>query len=72
MKTKNIENKVWKRGHSTYTTNIPAGLRVLLLKYPTGNHYVLDEFPVDIFPLGSIVRHDAEHYGLPLTPEEVE
>lgn len=57
------------------TLNLPAGLRVKpVAPYPTQTRpqFWLDEFPEDIFPRNSIVRHDAEHYGVWLEQSEVE
>lgn len=38
----------------------------------TAGKFWLDEFPADLFPPNSFVRHDAVHYGIVVEPEEVE
>ena len=40
--------------------------------YFSKGKYFLEEFPVAIFPLNSIIRHDAEFYGIVLEANEVE
>ena len=61
---------------STYRLTLPAGLRVKRIEgLGAGSglgKFWLDEFPVDLFPLGSIKLHDAVHYGVVLSPEEVQ
>lgn len=63
--------------------HIKAGLRVKLIEGepmadPNAPMYFLDEFPVNLpapytsFPMDSFTRHDAEHYGIRLTAEQVE
>lgn len=48
---------------------VPAGLRCV----PAGlRRFFLDEFPMDVFPSGSTLRHDAVHYGVVLGSEDVE
>lgn len=61
----------WSVASMRYATRVPAGLRVRYLPDPSGGRYVLDEFPELIFPLGSFVRHDAEHYGVPLSIDDL-
>lgn len=51
---------------------LPAGLRVMFLPDPEGGRWVLDEFPVSLFPINSIERHDAEHHGITVPTEAVE
>lgn len=56
-----------------YTVTLPEGLKVSFTpaagSRPDG--YFLDEFPEKLFPKGSTILHDAEHYGVWLTPEQV-
>ena len=56
-----------------YTVELPEGLKVS--SAPAGGSakagFWVDEFPEDIFPKGSMILHDAEHYGIRLTPEQV-
>lgn len=55
------------------TLAIPAGLRaVRITSGATAGNYFVDEFPTSLFPINSIIRHDAVHYGVMLTPSEVE
>lgn len=61
----------WSVSRCRYVTLVPAGLRVRFLPDPSGGRFVLDEFPEDLFPANSLVRHDAEHYGLPLATEDL-
>lgn len=57
----------------THTINLPAGLRVsLIAEGSNAGNYFLDEFPDDIFPPNSILRHDAEHRGIELTRAQVD
>lgn len=71
MKTKTETFKKFGPGVSCAT--IPAGLRVIEIQSgSTKGQYFLDEFPRDVFPRGSIARHDAEHYGITYTRDEVE
>lgn len=60
---------------------LPAGLRVKPVEpYPmqTRPEYFLAEFPVSLpppytsFPIGSFYRHDAIHYGIRLTEDQVQ
>jgi hypothetical protein len=63
----------WHRSWSAFPepleVTVPAGLRVVFLPDPSGGRYVLDDFPFGMFPVDSILRWDAIHYGLPI-PEE--
>ena len=62
-------------GQSHYAVDLPAGLRCTTsVRTGTGEHigYYLDEFPIKLFPARSMIRHDAEHYGLLLTDEQVD
>lgn len=55
--------------------SLPAGLRVKpVTPYPTQTRpqYWLDEFPADLFPTGSMIRHDAVHYGIWLEESDIE
>ena len=67
--------KTFGPGHtplSRYTLRIPAGLRVLpITEGATAGKYWLDEFPEELFPLRSMVRHDAIHYGVTFEAHEV-
>jgi hypothetical protein len=57
------------------TYDLPAGLRVKpITPYPTQTRplYWLDQLPEELFPLGSIQRHDAIHYGLVLEANQVQ
>jgi hypothetical protein len=70
MKTKQVT--VSFKGQSLA---LPAGLRVKpVAPYPTQvrKQYWLDEFPADLFPPNSIIRHDAVHYGVWLEESEVQ
>lgn len=49
---------------------LPEGLRVAPIPGQVGKYW-LDEFPADLFPANSMIRHDAVHYGVWLTEEEV-
>ena len=73
-----VENKVtigsfveWSVGKMRYETPVPAGLRVRFLPDHSGGRYVLDELPEHLFPIGSCIRHDADHYGLTLTIDDL-
>lgn len=58
------------KGH---TLNLPRGLRcVQITRGGTVGKYWIDEFPLHIFPAGSILKHDAIHYGIVIGPEMVE
>lgn len=46
-----------------YVLNLPAGLRVMPIPHIDCGGYWLDEFPESMFPRGSMILHDAEHYG---------
>ncbi len=70
MKTKSVTVKF--KGQDLA---LPAGLRVKpVAPYPTQTRpqFWLDEFPADIFPRGSMILHDAEHYGVWLEAGEVQ
>lgn len=54
-----------------YTIHLPAGLPVRWLPDPSGGRWVLDAFPVRLFPENSILRHDAEHYGVSLLADQL-
>jgi hypothetical protein len=54
------------------TVHLPAGLEVVRLNDPSGGRWVLDQFPPDLFPIGSIVRHDAQHHGVTIPDRVVE
>ena len=52
---------------------LPAGLRLKPTTSGLGQKgFHLDEFPVNLFPRGSFLLHDASHYGLPISPEDAE
>jgi hypothetical protein len=71
-KTKS-QKVVFKVSRMVYELDIPAGLRTRLINVGgTKGSYFLDEFPHELFPANSFVRHDAEHYGIVLTPDQVE
>lgn len=62
-----------------YEIHLPAGLRVKPIKGEPGTQmYFLDEFPVNLkppftsFPVDSFVRHDAMHYGIRLSADQVD
>ena len=66
--TKGTPDLKWR----TYTTEIPSGLRVVeILGGSYQGSFFLDEFPEELFPSGSIIRHDAEHYGVVLNRDQV-
>ncbi len=53
--------------------NIPAGLRVREIQTGrTKGMYFLEEFPNDLFPRNSMIRHDAVHYGITLSADMVQ
>lgn len=57
---------------SRYTVEIPEGLQArLIVGGSTDGCYFLDEFPRDLFPACSFQLHDATHYGVVLSPEQV-
>lgn len=65
MKTKACEVEFRNYGKIT----IPAGLRCS----PTSHEqFFLDQFPEDLFPANSMIRHDATHYGVRLNADQVE
>ncbi len=71
--TKTATVKFWGP-NGCQTGEIPAGLRC---EGPHKNGdgsavYFLDEFPAELFPAGSMELHDAEHYGIRYTLEELE
>lgn len=67
--TKALPGFKYAHGNRMMTVlDIPAGLRCTAT---TKGNYFLDEFPSDLFPNWSILRHDAEHYGIALTPDQV-
>lgn len=49
---------------------LPKGMRCI----PSGvqGKFFLDQLPKEIFPSGSCLRHDAEHYGIFIEAENVE
>lgn len=52
--------------------SLPAGLKTQFMRDgQQKGFYVLDEFPTAIFPLKSILRHDAEHYGVHIDPKNL-
>lgn len=68
-------------GYNTqrYEIRLPAGLRVKKIEGEAGvQQYFLDEFPTNLkppytsFPVDSFVRHDAIHYGIRLSEDQVE
>ena len=60
-------------GRSHYEIYLPAGLRVRRIEGEPGvQQYFLDEFPVNLFPIDSFIRHDAIHYGIRLSESETE
>jgi len=72
MKTKE-HIKTYKHGyHLESKLFIPKGLAVKFLKDPLGGRWVLDEFPIKLFPPNSLIRHDAIHYGITINPENLE
>lgn len=55
-----------------HTVDLPAGLRCTpITAGAAAGGYFLDQFPPDLFPAGSLIRHDAEHYGVRLTAAQV-
>lgn len=51
---------------------IPEGLRVTEIKEgSTKGSYFLDQFPANLFPPNSIIKHDAVHYGVVLSKDQV-
>lgn len=73
MKTKSCHVK-FGVGKMHYELDLPAGLQVRPVLTGTegfNGNYNLDQFPVSIFPFNSFVRHDATHYGIVLTPDQV-
>ncbi len=55
------------------TLKIPAGLRVKRIGEGSNpDNYWIEQFPESVFgPKGSILRHDATHYGVVLKPSQV-
>ena len=52
---------------------VPAGLRCKPVAHGSGaKGFYLDEFPVDLFPTHSLIRHDATHYGVAIPVDAVE
>lgn len=52
---------------------IPAGLRCKMVTNGGGRRsFYLDQFPVDLFPGNSCLRHDATHYGVTIPDSAVE
>ena len=76
MKTKAVHIKFsGPLGKLEYEKDLPAGLRVKSIPVvgtQRPNEYWLDQFPLDLFPINSFERHDATHYGVRLTREQVE
>jgi hypothetical protein len=54
-----------------YPLHLRAGLRAVFLPAGSNSRWVLDEFPEDLFPRGSILLHDAEHYGIEIQVEQI-
>lgn len=74
MKLKrNLENFYFEVAGGTvvHTVNLPAGLKVRPIKGRAGEYWI-DEFPPKIFPKGSMILHDATHYGIVVKEEDVE
>lgn len=79
--TKEIK-MMWRGGGKVaFEIQLPAGLRVREREnYPTKSRveYWLDEIPTHLplpytsFPIDSFFRHDAIHYGIILTEEQVQ
>ena len=60
-------------GALPYHLEIPAGLDVAMIHDSQGKgHWMLNEFPQDLFPLGSILRHDITHRYIYLEHDNVE
>ena len=74
MRTKAVTKKFSAASSTThYEVSLPAGLRIReITEGSTKGKFFLDEFPADLFPPNSMIRHDAEHYGIILEPNEVE
>lgn len=52
---------------------LPAGLRCkAITEGGTAGKFFLDELPRDIFPSGSFIRHDADHYGVVIEAADVD
>lgn len=72
---------IWGVGHKSmwFEMHLPAGLRVKKIEGEPGQQmYFLDEFPTCLkppftsFPIDSFTRHDAIHYGVRLTEDQVQ
>ena len=72
MKVTKQHRVKWSVGRMHYDTTIPKGLRVQFLESPSGGRWVLDEFPVSVFPMYTIERSDAIHYGITISEENIE
>jgi hypothetical protein len=70
MKTKGGK-VIFKVSKMIYDLKLPAGLKVKPIPGYI-DHYWLDEFPEDLFPIGSFVRHDAIHHGIWLHKSEID
>lgn len=63
----------FKVGNMSHTVHLRKGMRcALITEGGTAGQYFVDEFPLDIFPGNSIVRHDAWHYGIVIPSDNVE
>lgn len=79
--TKEIK-MMWKGGgRIPFEIQLPAGLKVRPVEpYPTQTQpeYFVDELPTNLkppytsFPIDSFYRHDAIHYGIRLTEDQVQ
>ena len=60
--------------HAPYDPfTIPAGTRCQQVTHGGGRiGFYLDEFPANLFPGGSCIRHDVTHYGVHIPDEAVE
>jgi hypothetical protein len=59
-------------GTSQHTVSLRAGMRCRqITDGATRGSFWIDEFPADLFPFGSMIRHDAEHYGITVDAEYV-
>ena len=59
--------------HPYAAFTLPAGLRCKVFHTGQGRQgFYLDEFPRDLFPPSSFIRHDAVHYGVAIPAEAVE
>lgn len=68
---KNIET-TFQAGQTLYAVSVPAGLRVTEIdRGSTKGKFFLDQFPPHIFPTGSMMLHDAQHYGIVIEPQDV-